>query len=591
MTPGLTDLQSMYGPLVAVAIGFPLVLAVAVLHRRLRSAALRLAPWAALPAFVLVTHTNPVPALELPWLLLGTRLGIDTTAQVFLFFTALLWTCAGVYARAYLAQDAARHQFFAFFLVTMSGNLGLILAQDMVSFYLFFALMSFAAYGLVVHEGSAEAYRAGRIYIGLVMIGEVLLVSALLLIVPATGNASLPELPVRVAAASARDLIIGLTFAGFGIKAGALPLHVWLPLAHPVAPTPASAVLSGAMIKAGLLGWLRFLPLGEIATLGWGNVCTIAGLAAAFYGVLVGCTQDNAKTALAYSSISQMGFMTMAVGVGLTAPTVWPQALTATALYALHHALAKGTLFLGVGVAKEARGSAWIRQGIGIGLLLPALALAGAPFTSGAFAKLALKTATAQLPAPWPAWLGWLLPLAAIGTTLLMGRFLWLAWPRSTVHGSQLTPGLWVPWAVVVIGVTVTTWLFAVRDPDIMLKTLPSASWPVLVGVLVVWVTWQWSHTAATPIGLNIPAGDLLVGAEWLAHCLRHTILLSAARSMTTQRRARASPWRGCRGGGRIGVALLQMEGRLGRWTSAGVLFLLLAAMFFAVFVVTRAKG
>ena len=105
-----------------------------------------------------------------------------------------------------------------------------------------------------------------------------------------------------------------LLWLGLGVKAGVIGLHVWLPLAHPVAPAPASAVLSGAMIKAGLLGWLTVLPLGmeslSPAMMQFGNVVLVAGFAAAFGAALYGIWQSHPKAILAYSSISQMGMLT-----------------------------------------------------------------------------------------------------------------------------------------------------------------------------------------------------------------------------------------------------------------------------------------
>jgi formate hydrogenlyase subunit 3/multisubunit Na+/H+ antiporter MnhD subunit len=591
MIPFIPNLLSGGGLLWVWVLAVPLMLAVAVLPPRGRSATMLIAPWAALPALALALLVTPDGAMEIPWLLLGMRLGLDTTARVFLLFTALLWTCAGVYARAYLAEDAAPQRFFAFYLVTLSGNLGAILAQDIASFYLFFALMSFAAYPLVVHDGTPEAQRAGRVYLILVVIGEVLLVSALLLTAAAVGSLELQNVPGGVAAASGRDLIIGLTLAGFGIKVGALPLHVWLPLAHPVAPTPASAVLSGAMIKVGLLGWLRFLPLGEVALPGWGSLCMAAGLTAAFYGVGVGLTQDNPKTVLAYSSISQMGFMTLAIGIGLLVPEAWPLALTAVLFYALHHALAKGALFLGVGVAQGA-GSARGQLGVVVvGLLLPALALAGAPFTSGAVAKLVLKSAAVIPPAPWPQWLGGLLPLAAVGTTLLMGRFLWLIGPTSKTQGSHLTLGLWLPWAVLLIVVASSPWLFG----PAALAATPSATlvalWPVVAGALVIFGAWWWGGKAVLSVGRRIPPGDLLTLIHWLAtqvwQCWQGHVA-------TAVRQYLAFPlfreYHGSLGGAVhacLHTCIVQIERRLGGWTAVGFLFLLLAVTLFLLLAVT----
>src|SRR5690606_33576941 len=143
-------------------------------------------------------------------------------------------------------------RFFAWFLAALAGNLLLLAALDVIVFYLGFALMSFAAYGLVVHEGDARARHAGRYYIAMVVLGEICVISGLRLLASrgAVWFASM-QAAVLAGAAGRSNLIIGLLVVGFGIKAGVFGLHFWLPLAHPVAPAPASAVLSGAMIKAG----------------------------------------------------------------------------------------------------------------------------------------------------------------------------------------------------------------------------------------------------------------------------------------------------------------------------------------------------
>ncbi|MCS6828397.1 MAG: hypothetical protein NZ553_17415, partial [Caldilinea sp.] len=219
----------------------------------------RTSPWpaasAAGPALVTALATPQGTALELPWVLLGARYGMDEIARTFLFFTALLWLLATFFGIGYLAKDGKRRRYSIYFLLAMAGNLGLIVAQDMGSFYTWYALMSFASYGLVIHTGDEEARTAARLYIILVMIGEVLLFAGLAMVFIASNSLAL-DLAADPAAAT-------LIFAGFGVKAGVVLLHVWLPLAHPAAPIPASAVLSGAMIKAGVLGWLRFLnPVG-----------------------------------------------------------------------------------------------------------------------------------------------------------------------------------------------------------------------------------------------------------------------------------------------------------------------------------------
>jgi formate hydrogenlyase subunit 3/multisubunit Na+/H+ antiporter MnhD subunit len=320
--------------------------------------------------------------------------------------------------------------------------------------------MTLSVYGLVVHEGGEEPHRAGRIYLILAVLGEAMLLIAFLLSASAAESLSLERIPRAVGASPLRNLILALFLGGFGVKVGIPGLHVWLPLAHPVAPTPAGAVLSGVIIKAGLMGWLRFLPLGQAALPDWGHGLTAAGLAAAFYGAGVGLVQTDSKTVLAYSSISQMGLITVPIGLALAAPADWPAALTAVSVYAAHRAFAKGASFLGVGVART---SAWDKKRLAwimAGLLVPALSLAGAPFISGALAKDALKNAIASVPEPSQDVLAWMLSLAAVGSTVLLIRFLDLVRNESLAerHGGEFR-GLGYTWGLAVLGVLISSWI------------------------------------------------------------------------------------------------------------------------------------
>ena len=506
-------------PLVWLApIASPLFAAFAVLVPRCRTLAENIAPWTALPALTLSLVPQATRSAEVTWLLLGSRLGLDDTARVFLFFTAMLWLASGLFASSYLAQQSRRYLFTFFFLLAMSGNLGLILAQDMPLFYVCFALMSFASYGLVVFNWDAEAIRAGRVYMVLVIVGELLLFSGLVVAASATGSILWYGLGDRLVDTPTGNAAMLLLFFGLAVKAGALPLHVWLPLAHPAAPVPASAVLSGAMIKAGLIGWLRLVPSDAAAVLpGWGELCLVLGVAAAFYGVAVGLAQANAKTVLAYSSISQMGLITVAVGLAFLSPGAPHAALVPTLMYAMHHGFAKGALFLGVGVASAARGVPWQRWLCGVGLLLPAFALAGMPLTSGAFAKAMLKSSAATAPRAWAETLGVLLPVAAVGTTLLMARFLWLTWPRPDPASKASPQHVWLPWVLLLVAVAAGVFLWPWGGDAVAEKVVFSsekvvaALWPVIVGAVVAAAV-----AVASTLGFRfavpaIPAGDLLV--------------------------------------------------------------------------------
>jgi formate hydrogenlyase subunit 3/multisubunit Na+/H+ antiporter MnhD subunit len=546
-----------------------------------------LAPWAALPALALAAVPQPPPAVIYPALLLGMRVGIDATGQVFLLLSALLWTVAGVYARAYHAGDPARPRLYVFWLLTLAGNLGLVVAHDVVGFYLFFALMTFSAYGLVVHAGGAAALRAGRVYIVMAVVGEAVLLAGILLGAADAPGLELEAFSASIAASPRRDLVIGLLLAGFGIKAGALPLHVWLPLAHPVAPTPASAVLSGSMIKAGLLGWLRFLPLGEAALPGWGAAVLVLGLLAAFFGVAVGATQRDPKTALAYSSISQMGFMNVAVGVGLWAPDAWPVALAACLAYALHHGLAKGALFLGVGVA--AAGGRRGRVLAMAGLAFAALAVAGAPLTSGSLAKRAVKTAAARVP-DWPPALDLLLPLAAVGTTLLMGRFLMLVWREGGERAHGSLRGLAVPWAGLLGAVAVVVWFvpgwYELALPPPYLPDADSvwvSVWPVVAGAVLLWALVTGGRRLRVPAErVEVTAGDLLVPVErGLARVKR--LLSIELKPPRDPLGVVAAWWFGVYVESRRSEGMARVERGLTRWAVAVVLWMALVIGFAAL--------
>lgn len=526
---------------------------------------------APLPGLLAALTLESSATLEIDWLFFGGRLGIDPVGRVFLLFTALLWFMAGLYSRFYLKADRRRDQFCAFFLLSQSGNLGLILAQDMLSFYLFFALMSFSAYGLIIHRNDEAARRAGRVYMALVVLGEVLLFVALAMLADSGGT---------VQPAGAPPLLIALILISFGIKAGALPLHFWLPLAHPVAPIPASAVLSGAMIKAGLLGWLRFLPLGESGMGEWGVLLMIMGLAAAFGAALFGVSQDDPKTVLAYSSISQMGLITIGLGLGLWQPQVWPMALAAVAFYSLHHALTKGALFLGAGVMMRS-GRTGLRPILVLcGLVFCSLSLAGLPFTSGAAAKAGLKGLAALLPEPWPDRLPLLLSLGAVGTALLMARFLVLVWARRA-DGQDDAAGIGMVWAGLVLGLPALPWLWGgdgVEFADL------HGLWPVGLGAAIGLLFWYGAGTGRLRWWPRIAAGDMVLGFDWLLGRLLR--LFEAAKRIDWPGIAQAS------GAARVLAAVAapygELVGRLGhyervfkRWTVVGTCYLAILLLLY----------
>ncbi len=493
---------------------WPVITALALLPPALRPLARRLAPWGALPALLVSTLT--VSDAGAGWLMFGGSLGIDETAAVLLPVTAGLWLAAGLFARHHLPAGLRRDVFFGWFLPAMAGNLLLLTALDAVIFYLCFTLMSVTAYGLIVHSGETEARHAGRYYFAMAVIGEVCIVNALMLLA-AQGSTDFAALRSGLAAGGGSSgIAMSLLIIGFGIKAGVFGLHFWLPLAHPVAPAPASAVLSGAMIKAGLVGWLRLFPLGESVLPGWGALLAVLGILTTVYGVLAGLPQTRPKTILAYSSISQIGLMTVTIALGLIAPSVWPLLHAAVLLFIVHHGFTKGALFLGAGLLGQPMRPALARL-VTVVFAAASLALAAGVYTGGLLAKLALKQAAAGIPADWYPLLAPALGASSVLTALLMLRFLALARPAADRQARPLAPGMLIPWlALFGASVAAPWWLAApvLRATALAPAALWDASWPVMLAAGIAASVVRARRAGLGPRLPAIPPADLGVALE-----------------------------------------------------------------------------
>ncbi|MBE0596797.1 MAG: NADH/ubiquinone/plastoquinone (complex I), partial [Desulfuromonadales bacterium] len=285
----------------------------------------------------------------------------------------------------------------------------------------------------------------------------------------------------------------------------------------------------------------------------------------------VGVVQQEAKTVLAYSSISQMGFLIVGLGLGLGAPQAWPAVAAGIALYAMHHGLAKGALFLGVGVAPLA-GLRGRRLLVTAALLLPALSLAGAPFTSGALAKISLKPYLDLAPSFWPRWGTLLLSLAAVGTTILMGRFFWLLREQRR-RGDPPDRAMLASWGVLVAASLLLPWVGAASAESIE-KALAfgefwSALWPVGAGAVLIGVAGYLLREAGW--SLNIPPGDLLVGLEKLWQWLSPRLFRQGGFVGRADRGKREYP--------DPSLFLATAEKRLLGWPLVGTLFLLLIVL------------
>jgi len=493
--------------LLAAAFLFPLGMLLACLWPRALNRMPSLLALAPIPALAAVLLVRDAPPLILGSTRLHLTFALDPPGALLLGVAALLWIASGAYASHYLQDRPDRGRFAVCWLMTLTGCLGVFLAADMVGFYFLLALLSLGACGLVIHHETPRAWRAGAVYIGLALLAEAFLLMAFVMLA-----AQIPgdSLLIRDAAAALptsphRDLILALLIAGLGMKAGLVPFHFWMPLAYSAAPTPASAVLSGAVVKASILGMIRFLPL-ETALPDWGTALAAAGLFAALYGVVIGITQRNPKVVLAYSSVSQMGFIVAVIGMGMIAGD--GRAALATAFYAAHHVLVKGALFLSVGVI-AATGSRRLWP-----MLLPvaiiAVGLGGLPLTGGALAKIVVDGPLGDGTASKIA------TVSAVGTTLLMLQFL-RSLARTASQDPQATAaaGLVWPWLATAVVSLVVPWTLYLAVPS---GTLPDplapavlwkALWPVLLGAVLAIGLWRWSRWLP-----RIPEGDVVVALD-----------------------------------------------------------------------------
>ncbi|MCQ4257192.1 complex I subunit 5 family protein [Stutzerimonas stutzeri] len=434
---------------------------------------------ACVPALVLVFQ--PMPTLDLPMLWDGIRWGAsDDLSRAWLGFTALLWGCAGVFASSSQKGDPQQMRFWTFWLLALAGNLLLIIAADALSFYFGFSAMSLSAYGLIVHQGGPGPRRAGRLYLQLAICGEMALLAGLMLRSHATGGdfsfAAWQAVPMD-------GLTLLLLLIGLGLKAGFWPLHVWLPLAHPAAPAPASAVLSGAMLKAGLLGIWRCLPEGDPLLSSWAEVLLVMGIFGAIYPALMGLIAGKTKAVLAYSSVSQMGYLVILMALAWRHPQQHQAMTVVLMLYGVHHGLAKGALFLAAGLIHAGRlpRIGWLL------LTLPALAIVGLPLTSGGAVKTALKDVWHA--GEFEGWLLWL-TVSSLTTALLLARALLLLRSDAADAPAGRPPLLQIlPWALLSVLALLLPWLWPVLREPMLHGLYPgglwSSLWPLLLAFCV----------------------------------------------------------------------------------------------------------
>jgi hydrogenase-4 component B len=388
----------------------------------------------------------------------------DSLSAIFVLTAAFIWLVVSIYGPQYMEHEGRTKAFELCTLLTLSAVLGVFLAGDMFTLLLFFELMTISSFFWVIHRRNKEAIRAGYFYLFYSIIGGLFLALGIVLmssatdVIPNIGSGLVNPSNSRVFAWS-----IALLVVGFGIKAGMVPLHLWLPHAHSVAPTPGSALLSGLLIKVGAYGLIR---VGEFA--GWGtnlqggasqlgSVLAILGTCTMLVGVLTALIQSDAKRLLAYHSISQIGYIVLGLGIGLYLGSDGSLALIGSIYHIVNHALFKVALFLGVGIiyigTNETNlyklGGLWRRFPLtALLMLIAVLGITGAPGLNGYASKTLLHHAVsyaAEKGAQWFTWIERLFLLVGVGTAtsfIKLYYLIFLGKPAKTKVDENKSTGL-----------------------------------------------------------------------------------------------------------------------------------------------------
>jgi formate hydrogenlyase subunit 3/multisubunit Na+/H+ antiporter MnhD subunit len=321
-------------------------------------------------------------------------LHLDALAALFLLPIFVLGGLGIVYGREYLASadthgskdSGATWAWYYMFIVSMAL---VVVAGNAVLFLVAWEVMSVAGFFLVTHEDKDPAVRhAGWIFLVATHIGTAFLLAMFAILGRGAKTLDFDQLRGAADGGPAVGVVVVLALVGFGVKAGLVPAHIWLPFAHPAAPSHVSALMSGAMLKVGIYGLVRTLTLLPHVPAWAGLVILALGLLSAIYAVLLALAQHDLKRLLAFHSVENIGIICIGLGVGLlglarNAPTVATLGFAGALLHVLNHALFKGLLFLGAGTVQHATGTRELDR---LGGLLRPLPWTGATFFVGSAA-------------------------------------------------------------------------------------------------------------------------------------------------------------------------------------------------------------
>ena len=339
---------------------------------------------------------------------------IDNLSLFMVCLIAVLFPCVLLFSLRYVRRNFFRYYFVLF--ITLLGMVGTVLSRDLLSFYVCLEVMTVGIYFLIIDNAKKESFPAGFKYVIMMFAGGLFILVAALMLYNLTGTFEFNAIArlVKTLPVESVSLIITLFTIGFIVEIGAVPFHVWLPDAHPIAPSPVSALLSGLAIKVGAYGLIRvFFILGAIMP-----GLMFVGIVSMLFGVVLAFKQTNVKRLLAYSSISQMGYVVLGIGLGTSA------GLGAGLFHLLNHATFKILLFLCMGSVIYATKKRDLKDLGGLRHLMPvtmlsfivgALAISGIPPMNGFASKALLSSAVGG-----NLWLKVIMILTAAGTLAVL---------------------------------------------------------------------------------------------------------------------------------------------------------------------------
>ena len=358
---------------------------------------------------------------------------VDGLGKLFAAVVDAVWLISGIYAFEYMKHEKEEKRFFGFYVMVFGILHGLTFAGNFVTFYLFYELMTLLSVPLILHNRSKEAIGGGLKYLFYSLFGAYMVLFGLFFLNRyALSLDFLPGGTLDLAAVAGNEglmLIVAFSMiVGFSVKAGMFPLHAWLPTAHPVAPAPSSAVMSGIIVKMGVLGMIRvvyYLVGADFLRGTWVQTAWMTlSLITVFMGSMLAYREKVMKKRLAYSTVSQASYILFGLSL------LQPAAMTGALLHVVFHAVIKACLFLSAGTIIYKTHKTMVADLRGIGKEMPiaiwcytfaSAALIGIPPASGFISKWYLATGALASGIEVFSWLG---PVVLLTSALLTAGYL-----------------------------------------------------------------------------------------------------------------------------------------------------------------------